>query len=62
MPIVEIQRIAGTPKERVDLKVGSFFYSDFLVHREDLSRDVLVTVNGGELGLDDELDFEITPT
>ncbi|MCY0803679.1 host specificity factor TipJ family phage tail protein, partial [Providencia rettgeri] len=42
--------------------VGSFFYSDFLVHREDLSRDVLVTVNGGELGLDDELDFEITPT
>lgn len=62
MPIVEIQRIAGTPKERVDLKVGSFFYSDFLVHREDLSRDVLVMVNGVELGLDDELDFEITPT
>ncbi|WP_265497320.1 host specificity factor TipJ family phage tail protein [Providencia rustigianii] len=62
MPIVEIQRIAGTPKERVDLTVGSFFYSDFLVHREDLSRDVLVTVNGVELGLDDELDFEITPT
>ncbi|MEY0037955.1 host specificity factor TipJ family phage tail protein [Providencia rettgeri] len=62
MPIVEIQRIAGTPKERVDLTVGSFFYSDFLVHREDLSRDVLVTVNGVELGLDDELDFEIIPT
>ncbi|MGX2016563.1 host specificity factor TipJ family phage tail protein [Providencia huashanensis] len=32
------------------------------MHREDLSRDVLVTVNGVELGLDDELDFEITPT
>lgn len=62
MPIVEIQRVAGTPKERVDLTVGSFFYSDFLVHREDLSRDVLVMVNGVELGLDDELDFEITPT
>ncbi|EMH6405661.1 MoaD/ThiS family protein [Providencia rettgeri] len=62
MPIVEIQRVAGTKKERVDLIVGSFFYSDFLVHREDLSRDVLVTVNGVELGLDDELDFEITPT
>lgn len=62
MPIVEIQRIAGTPKERVDLTVGSFFYSDFLVHRKDLSRDALVTVNGVELGLDDELDFEITPT
>lgn len=62
MPIVEIQKVAGTKKERVDLTVGSFFYSDFLVHREDLSRDVLVTVNGVELGLDDELDFEITPT
>ncbi len=62
MPIVEIQRIAGTKKERVDLTVGSFFYSDFLVHREDLSRDVLVTVDGVELGLDDELDFEIVPT
>lgn len=62
MPIVEIQRVAGTKKERVDLTVGSFFYSDFLVHRKDLSRDVLVTVNGVELGLDDELDFEITPT
>ncbi|WP_273840229.1 host specificity factor TipJ family phage tail protein [Providencia rettgeri] len=62
MPIVEIQKVAGTKKERVDLTVGSFFYSDFLVHREDLSRDVLVTVNGVELGLDDELDFEIVPT
>ncbi|BBV04030.1 host specificity factor TipJ family phage tail protein [Providencia rettgeri] len=62
MPIVEIQKVAGTKKERVDLTVGSFFYSDFLVHREDLSRDVLVMVNGVELGLDDELDFEITPT
>ncbi|MBI6193376.1 MoaD/ThiS family protein [Providencia rettgeri] len=62
MPIVEIQRVAGIKKERVDLTVGSFFYSDFLVHRKDISRDVLVMVNGVELGLDDELDFEITPT
>ncbi|MEX9852078.1 host specificity factor TipJ family phage tail protein [Providencia huaxiensis] len=62
MPIVEIQKVAGTKKERVDLTVGSFFYSDFLAHRNDLSRDVLVMVNGVELNLDDELDFEITPT
>ncbi|MBN4867675.1 MULTISPECIES: host specificity factor TipJ family phage tail protein [Providencia] len=61
MPIVEIQRIAGTPKERVDLKVGSFFYSDFLVHQQ-LHSDVLIIVNGRELQEDDELDFEITPT
>ncbi|EMP6222825.1 MoaD/ThiS family protein [Providencia rettgeri] len=61
MPIVEIQRIAGTPKERVDLKVGSFFYSDFLVHQQ-LHSDVVILVNGRELQEDDELDFEITPT
>nr|ELR5210372.1 MoaD/ThiS family protein [Providencia rettgeri] len=61
MPIVEIQRIAGTPKERVDLKVGSFFYSDFLVHQQ-LHTDVVIIVNGRELQEDDELDFEITPT
>ncbi|WP_322958111.1 host specificity factor TipJ family phage tail protein [Providencia huashanensis] len=61
MPIVEIQRVAGTPKERVDLKVGSFFYGDFLVHQQ-LHSDVLIIVNGRELQSDDELDFEITPT
>ncbi|EMH9510287.1 host specificity factor TipJ family phage tail protein [Providencia rettgeri] len=61
MPIVEIQRIAGTPKERVDLTVGSFFYSDFLVHQQ-LHNDVVIIVNGRELQSDDELDFEITPT
>ncbi|MDX4946462.1 host specificity factor TipJ family phage tail protein [Providencia manganoxydans] len=61
MPIVEIQRIAGTPKERVDLKVGSFFYSDFLVHQQ-LHSDVVILVNGRELQENDELDFEITPT
>lgn len=61
MPIVEIQRIAGTPKERVDLTVGYFFYSDFLVHQQ-LHTDVVIIVNGRELQEDDELDFEITPT
>ncbi|MEX5886342.1 host specificity factor TipJ family phage tail protein [Providencia hangzhouensis] len=61
MPIVEIQRIAGTPKERVDLTVDSFFYSDFLVHQQ-LHSDVVIVVNGWELQEDDELDFEITPT
>ncbi|EPC7690594.1 host specificity factor TipJ family phage tail protein [Providencia stuartii] len=61
MPIVEIQKIAGTKKERVDLTVGSFFYSDFLVHQQ-LHTDVVIVVNGRELQEDDELDFEITPT
>lgn len=61
MPIVEIQRVAGTPKERVNLTVGSFFYSDFLVHQQ-LHTDAMIIVNGRELRDDDELDFEIVPT
>lgn len=61
MPIVEIQRVAGTPKERVDLTVGSFFYRDFLVHQQ-LHTDAMIIVNGRELRDDDELDFEIVPT
>lgn len=61
MPIVEIQRVAGIPKERVDLEIGSFFYSDFLVHQQ-VHTDVVIIVNGRELQEDDELDFEITPT
>ncbi|MBZ3682610.1 MoaD/ThiS family protein [Providencia rettgeri] len=61
MPIVEIQRIAGTPKERVDLTVGSFFYSDFLVHQQ-LHSDAMIIINGRELQGDDELNFEILPT
>ncbi|EJD6476724.1 MoaD/ThiS family protein [Providencia rettgeri] len=61
MPIVEIQRVAGTKKERVDLAVGSFFYSDFLAHQQ-LHNDAVIIVNGRELQGDDELDFEITPT
>ncbi|MTC11893.1 MoaD/ThiS family protein [Providencia stuartii] len=61
MPIVEIQRVAGTKKERVDLTVGSFFYSDFLVHQK-LHSDAVIIVNGRELQDDDELDFEIAPT
>lgn len=61
MPIVEIQRVAGTKKERVDLTVGSFFYSDFLVHQQ-LHSDAMIIVNGRALQEDDELDFEIAPT
>lgn len=60
MSIVEIQKVAGTPKERVDLTVGSFFYSDFLVHQQ-LHSDAVILVNGRALQEDDELDFEITP-
>ncbi len=31
MPIVEIQRVAGIPKERVDLEIGSFFATGSIV-------------------------------
>ena len=61
MPIVEIQRIAGTPKERVDLTVGSFFYDDWLA-KQQFHSDVIILVNGHELADDDELNFELVPT
>ncbi|MGT5975036.1 host specificity factor TipJ family phage tail protein [Escherichia coli] len=61
MPIVEVQRIAGTPKERVDLTVGSFFYDDWLA-KQQFHADVIIIVNGRELTDDDELNFQLTPT
>ena len=48
MPIVEVQRIAGTPKERVELSAGSFFYDDWLA-KQQFHSDVIIVVNGREL-------------
>lgn len=61
MPIVEIQRVAGMPKERVELAAGSFFYDDWLA-KQQFHSDVIIAVNGYELTDDDELNFQLTPT
>lgn len=58
MPIIQIQHVPGQPKERVELPTGTLFY-DWLVSRDFFS-DVLIVVNGVELGDDAELAFPLT--
>ena len=58
MPIIQIQHVPGKPKERVELPAGTIFY-DWLVSRDFFS-DVLIVVNGVELGEDAELAFPLT--
>lgn len=55
MPIIEIQRVPGLPKDRAVVAVGTLF-SDWLM-QESLHSDVRINVNGRELQADDELAF-----
>lgn len=57
MPIIEIQRVPGLPKERVKVREGVIF-SDWL-SESVLHSDVRVNVNGKELQDDDEVGFAI---
>lgn len=57
MPIIEIQRVPGLPKDRAVVKVGTVF-SEWLM-QESLHKDVRINVNGRELQLDDELAFSL---
>lgn len=58
MPIIEIQRVAGMPKERVEIKTGSLFF-DWL-NGQNFHHDVDIYVNGVKLNDDDRLDFIIS--
>ncbi|WP_337154628.1 host specificity factor TipJ family phage tail protein [Proteus terrae] len=58
MPIIEIQRVAGMPKERVEIKAGSLFF-DWL-KGQNFHHDVDIYVNGVKLNDDDSLDFIIS--
>lgn len=58
MPIIEIQRVAGVPKERVEIKAGSLFF-DWL-KGQNFHHDVDIYVNGVKLNDDDRLDFIIS--
>lgn len=57
MPIIEIQRIPGMPKDRAEVPAGTLF-SDWL-EQESFHRDIRIHVNGTELGPDDELAFHV---
>ncbi|MDM2855092.1 host specificity factor TipJ family phage tail protein [Citrobacter sp. Cpo065] len=55
MPIIEIQRVPGMPKDRAVVEVGTVF-SEWMM-QESLHKDVRINVNGRELQPDDELAF-----
>lgn len=57
MPIIQIQRVPGLPKERVIAPAGMLF-SDWL-SGETLHNDVRINVNGHELTDDDDLGFPL---
>lgn len=58
MPIIEIQRVAGVPKERVEIKAGSLFF-DWL-KEQNFHHDVDIHINGLKLNDDDNLDFIVS--
>lgn len=55
MPIIEIQRVPGLPKDRAKVPAGTIF-SEWL-ESESLHAEVRINVNGRELQDDDELSF-----
>lgn len=58
MPLIELQRVPGTPRERFSVPVGSLL-SDWLLNA-DTHSDVVVVLNGRELGPDDEVGFPLS--
>lgn len=57
MPVIEIQRVPGMPKDRAVVEAGTVFY-DWLM-QESFHRDIRINVNGNELAADDELAFTL---
>lgn len=57
MPIIEIQRVPGLPKDRAVVSAGTVF-SDWL-EQESFHRDIRINVNGDELQPDSELAFRL---
>ncbi|ENH4381209.1 MoaD/ThiS family protein [Serratia marcescens] len=57
MPLIEVQRVPGLPKERHNLPAGSMFYP--WLKSANLHCDVEILCNGVKLQPDDELDFPL---
>ncbi|HGD3424621.1 TPA: host specificity factor TipJ family phage tail protein [Enterobacter hormaechei] len=57
MPVIEIQRVPGMPKDRAIVKAGMVF-SEWL-EQESFYRDIRININGKELQPDDELEFAL---
>lgn len=57
MPIIQIQRVPGLPKERINVEVGLVF-GEWL-EKQQLHHEVRINRNGTELGDDDEIGFSL---
>ncbi|ELH4238951.1 MULTISPECIES: host specificity factor TipJ family phage tail protein [Serratia] len=57
MPLIEVQRVPGLPKERHNLPAGSMFYP--WLKSANLHCDVEILCNGVKLQPDDELNFPL---
>ncbi|MGB7799797.1 host specificity factor TipJ family phage tail protein [Buttiauxella sp.] len=57
MPVIEIQRVPGLPKQRVQVPVGATFSEWF--EAAGVHSDVRAIINGRELQDDDDADFTI---
>ncbi|CNE41929.1 host specificity factor TipJ family phage tail protein [Yersinia kristensenii] len=57
MPQIEIQRVPGSPKERVTIDSGVDFFEWF--DAQDFHSDVDIVINGRKLSEDDELSFPL---
>jgi len=57
MPVIQIQRVPGLPKERITVDAGEVF-SEWL-EQQQLHRDVRINRNGVELSDDDEIRFAL---
>ncbi|WP_227719891.1 host specificity factor TipJ family phage tail protein [Yersinia proxima] len=57
MPQIEIQRVPGSPKERVTVDSGVDFFEWF--DAQDFHCDVDIVINGRKLSEDDELSFPL---
>ncbi|CNL90092.1 host specificity factor TipJ family phage tail protein [Yersinia aleksiciae] len=57
MPQIEIQRVPGSPKERVTIESGVDFFEWF--EAQDFHSDVDIVINGRKLSEDDELSFPL---
>lgn len=58
MPVIELQRVPGTPKERIAVPAGTAL-ADWLL-AADIHADVMVVVNGREIGPDEDVGFLLT--
>lgn len=58
MPLIEIQRVPGMPKERHSIGEGENL--QYWLESKPLHSDVRITLNGSEIGDDDEIDITLS--